>query len=201
MAIEGSVYYDGDWGTYTCVDNRPAVATPINVTLSEDNKTLSWQMPNVDNVDTSTFILYNNGVVMDMADVYIWEENGTWGCDFYKAEIGAVYQVQAKSNNHDEYRNSELSASVAVEVTLANPTIRTANESMIYWSTVENATSYWYKINADGEEIMVTSTYGTTTRLEFEKLGITLQSGDEVYIQARADGATSSEWVLAYTQA
>ncbi len=202
VAPEGSAYFDSEWATYTCVDNREAVATPINVTLSEDNKILSWQMPNTDNVDTSSWILYNNGVAMDMSDIYVSGESGTWSCAFYREELGAVYQVQAKSNDYEQYRNSALSEAVAVEVTLANPTIKTANESMIYWDEVDNATSYWYKIN-DGEETKVVygnSWESTLTRLELTKLGITLQSGDKVYIQARAEGATSSEWVLAFTK-
>ncbi len=187
IAPAGSVYLDSEWATYTCVDARPAIATPTNVQLT--GNTLSWNMSSTENV--RKYYIYVDGV-----KAYETSQSVSV-TSFTLSELipGASYCVQAITSNATEYRSSNLSAEVVANVTLANPKlIEPGNNFMVRWEKVELAESYYYKINADGVETLVSGWY---TQLELTKLGV--KAGDEIWVQARATGIASSEWVLLWT--
>ena len=67
-----------------------------------------------------------------------------------------------------------------------------ASTSRVTWSQVAYAEGYYYKIGVNGE---IKST--ASCIISPAKEG--LVDGDEIYVQAYADGCISSDWVLIWT--
>ena len=76
---------------------------------------------------------------------------------------------------------------------LDNPELTKANSYLISWSAVSYAEGYYYKIGANGQVQQI-----QRNLLHLDEIKI--NAGDEIYVQAYAEGCESSDWVLIYTK-
>ncbi len=197
VAPPNTDYVNSDWTKFVCTDTRTPVATPENLTFTNNGGEyrLEWTISNAENI--SEFRVFVDGV--QAVDMYARQGEGSnWYCSVYKLTPGAEYTVQAIASDTDNYRNSVFSNAAIPEITLTDPTLSSATDTQIRWSSVQYAESYWYKINGDGVETQANESSPTRTRLDIS--GLDLHSGDEIWLQARAEGATSSNWVLLWTK-
>ncbi len=197
-AVEGTDYIDSAWTEFICVDERTELPTPKNVELTYENGIyrLQWTMESTDGV--SGYYIYADGEICADAYARFDESSGVWGADIYKLTVGAKYQVQAIAEDQATYRSSAFSESVSPDITLTDPTFSSMSGTTLRWGSVQYADSYWYRINEDGEEIQANPDSPTRTRLDISAMN--LEVGDEIWLQARADGCTSSNWVLLWSK-
>ncbi len=199
VAVAGGDYIDSDWAEFTCTDSRITLPTPENVAFvyREEQKMyyLEWTLSS--NEGVSYCRIYINGMENAGSGVGYDAELGVWFAQMYKLTPGAEYKVQAITEDTENYRNGAVSEPIIPEITLQDPTFSSASSSQIRWSSVMYATSYWYKIGENGTEIQANESNPTRTRLDISSLN--LQPGDEIWLQARAEGCTSSNWVLLWS--
>ena len=111
--------------------------------------------------------------------------------EFYDIKPGETYRVRSKTYN-SEFKSSLYSESCTYSVKLDNPTLLKASTSRISWDQVAYAQGYYYKIGVNGE-------IKTTVNPVILPAKEGLKDGDEIYVQAYADGCISSDWVLIWT--
>lgn len=171
-------YNDSNWTEFICADDRQQLSAPTNVQINEGK--LTW-------------------TIVDGAGCYVVEitkgtERRTEQVDsntFYDIKPGETYRVRAKTYNA-ELKASLYSESYTYSVKLDNPEMVKASTSRVTWSDVAYADGYYYKIGENGE---IKSTSGNL--ILPAKEGLT--EGDQIYVQAYAEGCISSDWVLIWT--
>lgn len=175
-------YVESEWAEYVCDDTREMLLTP-NIAITGEGKeaTIEWEaIPGADRYLIEVTV---------RGETYTREE---YTNVIYAPEAGATYRVRAMSGN-DEIRSSAYSNSVTFSVKISNPENIKISSTMIRWNGDMYTQGYYYKIGVNGE---VQST--NRPILYFEKLS--LDVGDEIYVQAYAEGCESSDWVLIYTK-
>lgn len=170
---------DSDWAEFICVDDREQLSAPTNVRI-EDGVVLYW-----DAVDGASCYVIEivKGIERRTTQVY--------STAFYEIKPGETYKVRAFSNN-SELKSSVYSESITYSIKLDNPALLKASTSRISWDQVSYAQGYYYKIGVNGE-------IKTTVNPVIFPAKEGLKDGDEIYVQAYADGCISSDWVLIYT--
>ena len=171
-------YNESDWVEFICDDDREQLSAPNDVRIQDDK--LIW-------------------TEVEGAECYVVEitkgtERSTVQVDnseFYNIKPGETYRVRSKTYD-SEFKSSLYSERCTYSVKLDNPEMLKASTSRVMWSTVPYAEGYYYKIGANGE---IKST--NSGLLIPEKEG--LKEGDQIYVQAYADGCISSDWVLIWT--
>ncbi len=194
-AVQDSDYLDSDWAEFTCTDTRTPLATPTNLTFTNEGGTsyLEWTMSNTDGV--ASYVIYVNGEQLAGYSGHYDANKGVYFTTIYKLTAGAEYCVQAVTEDTENYRNSAFSNTIIAEITLADSTFSSITSTRLTWSntTSRYVESYWYKVGVNGTEV----DNGSSTRVQLADLN--LQLGDEVYVQARAENCTPSNWALIYT--
>ena len=176
-------YVESLWVEYTCVDTREVLATPTLTITGEGKETyLEWnEIPGA-----SHYLLE---ITRANGDTYTREEYGTYS---YGLEAGSTYHIRAISDNGD-VRSSLYSNKITFAPKLASPELRSATAEMVRWQAGDSFTrGYNYKIGVNGEV-----QFTNRSMLTFKDIGAGV--GDEIYVQAYADGCESSDWVLLYT--
>ncbi|MBR2024580.1 MAG: hypothetical protein IKA02_02085, partial [Clostridia bacterium] len=170
---------DSDWAEFICVDDRQQLSAPTNVRI-EDGGVLYW-----DAVDGASgyFIEITKGTTRKIS-----EANST---AFYDIKPGETYKVRARSGD-SEQKSSLYSESYTYSVKLDNPEMLKATASRLMWAQVPYAEGYYYKYGVNG---VVKSTQNVAIFFANDMPN----EGDEIYVQAYADGCISSDWVLMYT--
>ena len=171
-------YNDSDWTEFICDDNRQQLSAPTNVRI-EGNE-LYWDA--VDGAD-GYIIEITKGTERRIAEA--------GSTVFYEIKPGETYKVRAKSNN-SELKSSLYSEGYTYSAKLVNPELVKLSTSRIAWTSVAYADGYYYKI---GENGTVQSTQSPIIYPSKEELN----EGDQIYVQAYADGCISSDWVLICT--
>ena len=167
-------YLDSSWAEYTCSDPRQKLGTPVNIRVEDGY--IVWD----EVAGASKYIVEENYKSIQTIEIeYIG----------WYATVGATYRVRAISDDVENYRSSDWSESYLFTVTLTNPAFDTIRRERVYWSSVEYADGYNYKIGKNGTE--------TTTRNYYLALS-EIPTGEKLYVQAYAEGCTSSEWVMIY---
>ncbi|MBO5223113.1 MAG: hypothetical protein J6C23_01210 [Clostridia bacterium] len=167
-------YLDSEWVEYTCTDARQKLGTPVNIRVEDGY--IVWD----EVAGASKYIVEENYKSIQTIEIeYIG----------WYATVGATYRVRAISDDVENYRSSDWSESYLFTVTLTNPAFDTIRRERVYWSSVEYADGYNYKIGKNGTE--------TTTRNYYLALS-EIPTGEKLYVQAYAEGCTSSEWVMIY---
>ena len=168
-------YLDSEWVEYTCTDARQKLNTPANIRFEDDS--LVWD-------------------AVTGASMYIVEQNYNGRTQAYETEyerwpakIGATYRVRVIPADAENYKISDWSDTYVFTVTLANPEFQEIRRERVYWNGVDYAQGYNYKIGEDGEV--------NTTRNYYLALS-EIPTGEKLYVQAYAEGCTSSEWVMIY---
>ena len=176
-------YVESLWVEYTCVDTREMLATPT-LTITGEGKEAYLEWNEIPGASRYLFeITRANG------ETYTREEYGTIS---YGLEAGSTYHIRAISDN-GEVRSSAYSNSVTFAPKLANPVLRSATAEMVRWQSGDSYTrGYNYKIGVNGEV-----QFTNRSMLTFKDIGAGV--GDEIYVQAYADGCESSDWVLICT--
>ena len=168
-------YLDSDWAEYTCTDARQKLGTPANIRV--ENGSIVW-----DEVDGVTRYI----VEQDYNSRVQTFEIGYIG---WAAKVGATYRVRAISEDTENYKPSDWSEPYLFTVKLGNPEFNEIRRERVYWTSVEYAQGYYYKIGANGEVNTLRNYY-----LALSEIPI----GEKLYVQAYAEGCTSSEWVMIY---
>jgi len=176
-------YIESEWAEYTCEDTREMLTAPtIRITDEGKESVLEW-----DSISGASHYLLE--VITASGETYTREEYETYS---YGLEVGATYRIRAISSNGD-IRSSAYSNSVTFSVKIANPEFKSATADMVRWQSGDIYTQgYYYKIGVNGEV-----QYTNRPTLYFKDLSIS--TGDEIYVQAYAQGCKSSDWVLIYT--
>ena len=167
-------YLDSEWVEYTCTDARQKLGTPVNIRVEDGY--IVWD----EVAGASKYIVEENYKSIQTIEIeYIG----------WHATVGATYRVRAISDDVENYRSSDWSESYLFTVTLTNPAFDTIRRERVYWNSVDYAQGYNYKIGEDGEV--------NTTRSYYLALS-EIPTGEKLYVQAYAEGCTSSEWVMIY---
>ena len=168
-------YLDSDWVEYTCTDARQKLDTPTNIRIEGDS--IVWD----EVVGATRYIVEQdyNGRVQNFEMDYIG----------WPAKVGATYRVRAISEDAENYKPSNWSEPYLFTVTLENPTFQEIRRERVYWTSVDHAQGYNYKIGENGEVNNVRNYY-----LALSEIPV----GEKLYVQAYAEGCTSSEWVMVY---
>ena len=176
-------YVESLWAEYTCEDTREILSAPT-LTITGEGKEIYLEWNKVSGAN-----YYLLEVTTVNGETYTREEYGTSTSGL---EPGATYRIRAISDNSD-VRSSQYSAKLTFAPKLSSPVFKSATADMVRWQPGDSYTRiYNYKIGADGE---VQST--NRPMLYFKDIGASV--GDEIYVQAYAEGCESSEWVLLYT--
>lgn len=170
-------YNDSEWEEFICADNREQLPAPTGLII-QDNK-LSWTPVS----GASYYIVEIQGRELRLEQV--------GSNTFYDIIPGETYKVRAFSNN-SEHKSSVYSESITYSVKLDNPVLLKASTSRISWDQVAYAQGYYYKIGVNGE-------IKTTVNPVIFPAKEGLKDGDQIYVQAYADGCISSDWVLIWT--
>ena len=176
-------YVESVWTEYTCVDSRPMLTAPtLTITGEGKEACLEWnEIPGA-----SRYLLE---VTRANGETYTREEYGTIS---YGLEAGSTYHIRAISDN-GEVRSSLYSNKITFAPKLASPVLRSATADMVRWQSGDSYTrGYNYKIGVNGEV-----QFTNRSMLTFKDIGAGV--GDEIYVQAYADGCESSDWVLICT--
>ena len=169
-------YNESDWAEFICDDDRQQLSAPTDVKI-QDNR-LTW-------------------TEVDGAGCYVVEiikgtERRTAQVDsneFYDITPGETYRVRSKTYD-SEIKASLYSESCTYTIKLDNPEPSSKlSSTRATWSQVAYAEGYYYKYGVNG---VVKST--PNPAILFSK--DTPNEGDEIYVQAYADGCISSDWVL-----
>ena len=168
-------YVDSAWMTYVCTDARQKLGTPTNIRFEYGS--IVWDVVE----GAAGYIVeqdYNGRVQSFEIDYNSWS-----------AKIGATYKVRAVPNDAENYKLSDWSEPYLFTVTLGNPEFQQIRREKVYWTSVEHAQGYYYKIGENGEVNTVRNYY-----LALSEIPV----GEKLYVQAYAEGCTSSEWVMIY---
>lgn len=168
-------YLDSEWVEYICTDARHKLNTPANIRFEDGS--LVWDAV----TGASMYIVEQNYSGMTRAYETYYER--------WSAKIGATYRVRVIPADAENYKISNWSDTYVFTVTLANPEFMEVRRERVYWNGVDYAQGYNYKIGEDGEV--------NTTRNYYLALS-EIPTGEKLYVQAYAEGCTSSEWVMIY---
>ncbi|MBE6668188.1 MAG: hypothetical protein E7607_07770 [Ruminococcaceae bacterium] len=168
-------YLDSEWVEYTCTDARQKLSTPANIRIEDG--LLVWDKI----TGANRYIVEQdyNGRVQNIEIGYIG----------WSPKIGATYRVKAISEDTENYKPSNWSELYVFTVTLTNPEFQEIRRERVYWTSVDYAQGYNYKIGENGEV--------NTSRNYYLALS-EIPVGEKLYVQAYAEGCTSSEWVMIY---
>ena len=160
---------------YTVVDTRTQLATPTNITTR--NKIISWAK-----VENATYyeIQY---ILNGTPHIQICDSSNC------PATIGRAYRIRACNEDIENYKASEWSADFTYTVTLETPAFSEVRSERVYWTSVDYAGGYNYKIGGSGEV--------TSTRNRYVALA-DIPLGEKLYVQAYAEGCESTAWVMIY---
>ncbi len=172
-------FADSEWASYTFIDEREKIGTPLNVRFSDDGTHIIW-----DAVDGAEYYNIKNVKTGEIKET-------AYECIYYMG-IGE-FAFQAVPSDSVNYKPGDWSESIIYTKKLDDPSFKRTSGTRVYWNPVSDAEEYYYRIN-DGEETKSSSN-------RYLDISGIMQSGDSLYIQARTDGAESSNWVLIYTHA
>ncbi|MBO5357141.1 MAG: hypothetical protein J6A95_05165 [Clostridia bacterium] len=171
-------YNESDWAEFICDDDRQQLSAPNDVKI-QDNKLIWTEV---------------EGAECYVVEIIKGTERRTVQVDnseYHDIKPGETYRVRSKTYA-SEIKSSLYSESITYSIKLDNPEMLKASTSRVTWSQVAYAEGYYYKIGVNGE---IKST--ASCIISPAKEG--LVDGDEIYVQAYADGCISSDWVLIWT--